>query len=72
MISFVMKVTANKYTHIHILRLPIMSEWLEKGIYTTWDVIDFDRLPYSQENTGERHNSKTKLLECGAFSAKIK
>ena len=53
------------------LRLQIKREWLEKGIYSIWDLLNYDRKPYSMTNFEEKFNLKTSFLEYGAFCIKI-
>ena len=54
------------------LRLHIKREWLEKGIYSVWDILDCDRKPYSMFDFELRFDLKTNFLEYGAFCIKIK
>ena len=36
------------------LRLQIKREWLEKGLYSIWDLLDYDRKPYYMTNFEEK------------------
>ena len=40
----------------------IKRDWLERGIYTKWDVLDCNRMPFSRENFEEKYNIKTEFL----------
>ena len=54
------------------LRLQIKREWLEKGIYSVWDLLDYDRKPYSMKDFESMFCIKTNFLEYGSFCIKIK
>ena len=41
------------------LRLQIKREWLERGIYSVWDILDCDRKPYSMSDFESRLDLKT-------------
>ena len=47
-------------------------EWLEKGVYSVWDVLNTDRQPYSLQEFEDRYSLRTDLLEYGSFCIDIK
>ena len=55
-----------------IFELHIKRDWLAKGIYTIWDILESNRQPMGMEAFESTYNVKTNLSKYGMICKKIK